>query len=314
MLRRSTNSILLALVFAAALTAIPRPASADASPPPVLELRDGHLQLTEARLSAEWDVSGGKIKPVTLTNVSEHRTCNLAGSALFTVQLGGGGPTIDSSTLTLVGPVAVAPLPAKPDAQCLAERIAGWTATATLLQPGTDSRFDWQLTARTGQNYFRQQLTVHAGKTDLPVARVQLIDWPLDGAQVDGVTPGSPIVSGTLFCGVEHPNAAGDVLTGRARSALERTVPVTPEQPLTVSAVVGVASAGQLRRDFQAYLNQERPPPVRHLPPLQQLVRPGQLHPLRRAGRLGRHQHRRRRNGRQTRRHAQLFPVRRRVG
>jgi hypothetical protein len=252
-----------AFIASVSLTAIvaANPASVSAA----VELRDGHLSLKLDRISAEWSATGGVLKPLSLTDAVDHRVYNLASTSLFTIRVQSadknGMRTIDSSKLQVIVPMVVTSIDARPESSNVSARVPGWQATATLSDPQSDAQFSWRLIARAGQSYARQELTIASGKHNLDVRRVTLIDWPLRFPWVDGSTPGSPIVSGNLFCGVEHPSSLSEIDGGKARCSLERTVAIPPDQTCTISAVVGAAQPGQLRRDFQTYLNNERPRP-----------------------------------------------------
>jgi hypothetical protein len=86
------------------------------------------------------------------------------------------------------------------------------------------------------------------------------VDVEAPGAFVCGTVAGSPIVSGSWFFAVEHP-LSQSVAGRRARASLARALPVKAGQTASASAVFGVTRAGQLRRDFLAYLERERARP-----------------------------------------------------
>ena len=97
----------------------------------------------------------------------------------------------------------------------------------------------------------------------MPIERVQLIDANLPDARVVGSVSGSPIVAGNWFLGFEHPMSHSKVTNGRATAWIDRKLPLRAGQSVTYSAVIGVARAGQMRRDFLAYLERERAHPYR---------------------------------------------------
>jgi len=106
-------------------------------------------------------------------------------------------------------------------------------------------------------------VTVRAVGGDLPISRVELVDLPLAGAAVFGTVAGSPIVAGNLFVGFEDPLSKSRVTQGRATAWVERDLPLRAGQAIMYSSVIGVARAGQMRRDFLAYLELERAHPYR---------------------------------------------------
>ena len=96
---------------------------------------------------------------------------------------------------------------------------------------------------------------------DLPLKHVVMLDdtAPPD-ARVAGECPGSPIVAGTVFMGVEHPFAENTVAAGRVRCAEPVMQPLRPGEKKVVSFVCGrAAERSQVRRAFAAYLERERP-------------------------------------------------------
>ena len=92
---------------------------------------------------------------------------------------------------------------------------------------------------------------------------VVLVDLPAAGATVIGTVKGSPIIIGRWFASTEHPLAASVVDATRARSFITRELPLRPNTTLELSSVIGTTRAGQLRRDFLAYVERERAHPYR---------------------------------------------------
>jgi hypothetical protein len=82
-------------------------------------------------------------------------------------------------------------------------------------------------------------------------------------AHVVGSVAGSPIVAGNFYLGFEHPLSYSTVSNGEAVAGLKRTLPLSADQSITYSSVIGVARSGQMRRDFLAYLELERAHPYR---------------------------------------------------
>ena len=61
---------------------------------------------------------------------------------------------------------------------------------------------------------------------------------------------GISIIAGNWYLGYEHPLADNKINGVGAWGELARELPFRPGAPVAASAVVGVARAGQLRRDF----------------------------------------------------------------
>ena len=64
-----------------------------------------------------------------------------------------------------------------------------------------------------------------------------------------------------MFFGFEHPLSRTTVEAGHLQSFITRTLPLRAGTSVTYSSVIGVASPGQMRRDFLAYIERERPRP-----------------------------------------------------
>jgi hypothetical protein len=129
--------------------------------------------------------------------------------------------------------------------------------------PEIAAHFQWCAIVRPGTDYVRQQLTISALNQDLPIAEVRLLDLADPAAHVDGTVKGSPVVSGNLFYGFEHPLSTSTVAAGRVTLSLFRDLPLLAGQSVSYSSVLGSSRAGQLRRTFLAYLETERPRPYR---------------------------------------------------
>ena len=125
---------------------------------------------------------------------------------------------------------------------------------------------EWTWELRDGSNYVRESLRIdrQAGVPDDGTAsRIDLVGFDSPTAQVIGAVPGSPVVAGNLFAGVEYPMSVSEVIGGHVRCSAERKVPITPGHPVTYSAVIGVAPSGQMRRGFLRYIERERAHPYR---------------------------------------------------
>ncbi|MGB8377777.1 MAG: enterotoxin, partial [Rhodanobacteraceae bacterium] len=172
------------------------------------------------------------------------------------------GKSIDASRFRLEGALACSAIAAKPDAARRADRLAGIALTASLVDPATGLHVAWRALLRDGTSYVREDLRLESTKS-LDLASVSLIDLDLDHAWVDGTASGSPIVADDRFFGFEHPMAEASVIGNRATMTLKRVLPLRAGVATNYSAVFGVVPRGQLRRGFQAYLENERATPFR---------------------------------------------------
>ena len=167
-----------------------------------------------------------------------------------------------ASEFRLDGALACIDIPARPDAARTAERHAGVVLAGTLAHAGTGLRVTWRATLRDGANYVRQELHLESA-SEIDLAQVALLELELDKAWTAGTTTGSPVVADDRFFGFEHPMAETRIDGTHALQFVRRVLPLRAGVPADYSAVLGVAPAGQLRRGFTAYLENERATPFR---------------------------------------------------
>ena len=143
----------------------------------------------------------------------------------------------------------------------------GSTGDETLAGPGGRFTATRRVIRLPGRAYARTIVTAtNTGPEGLALARLVLLDVPAAGlddgaAREVGDLPGSPVVTGRRFLGVEHPLAENHVAGGRVRCVLPVMQPLAPGETVTASLVDGAYRPGQLRRDFLAYLEAERARP-----------------------------------------------------
>ena len=119
-------------------------------------------------------------------------------------------------------------------------------------------------TLRDEANYIRQEVTVQTLREPIELVEVVLLEMRVPQAVVAGRVDGSPVVSESLFFGVEHPAAASTVLgADTVRCSYPYHNAVTAAEPLTLGSVIGVFPPGQRRRGFLHYLERERAHPYR---------------------------------------------------
>lgn len=222
-------------------------------------VQDGRLQLHNAALRFEVAVDGGALVPVALDNRFTGAAHPLSGE-LFRFKRRS-GEALAASKLALEGKPACEPIAAVPGASRAAERAAG-VALHARLRIDDDLVADWRAELRDGSNYVRAVLRLEALR-DADLALVTLLDLALPGGRTVGTVDGSPIAVDDRFFGFEHPMARVRVTDGRANATVRRALPLRAGVPATYSAVFGVTSKDQLRRGFQAYVENERAHPFR---------------------------------------------------
>ena len=228
---------------------------------PVIATQTGDgFQLRNHAIAATVLVTEGKVRDVVVTD-RLHGT-KLRADAPFAILLKDGS-IYDVNTLRLIGSPTKHELTARPEASRLADRLHGEEFDLSLENRDHSLQVVWSLILLDGSSYLRQSLTISAGGHDVPIGRVALIDLTLPGAHVSGSVAGSPIVAGDLFLGFEHPLSQSKVTGNRATAWIERDLPLHAGQSITYSSVIGVARAGQMRRDFLTYVERERAHPYR---------------------------------------------------
>ncbi|MBF0863357.1 MAG: enterotoxin [Gluconobacter potus] len=121
----------------------------------------------------------------------------------------------------------------------------------------------WRVEQRNGSPYLRQILTVIPVKSALHLKAISLFDAHTDVGEVIGDVQGSPVAIEDSYFGIENPLADSLVFNGRSHLSLSQVLPVPAGHELTVSAVGGIVRHGQMRRDFQIYVERERTHPYR---------------------------------------------------
>ena len=171
------------------------------------------------------------------------------------------GSVLQSSNLHMQHPVR-ADIPGGP----AADRLPGKRLCATFTDVRSSGEERWCLLMRDRAHYFRQELTIRAGQSDLAISRVRLLDFYDSEAHISGTVKGSPIVDSGMFFGFEHPLSSSRAESGHVTAFLSLELALRAGQSDTYSSVIGVAPAGQMRRAFLSYLEAERPRPYRPFP------------------------------------------------
>jgi len=187
------------------------------------------------------------------------------GADSFQVVIGD-GHSVAAPNLVEEGVPTLETMAGRPAAVRIAEREPGELLERRFHSADGKFAVRWRAWLRLNSRYARFSAAVtNTAGAPLNVSEVQLIEAALSGARTEGSVNGSPVVASTAFLGVEHPLAANRVSAGRVKCGIPRLNPLPPGATLEVSAVVGFADTGQLRRQFLAYLERERARPFRPL-------------------------------------------------
>jgi hypothetical protein len=218
------------------------------------------FQLENLAIGAKLTVTEDKVNSLVVTD-RMHGT-ELRVVAPFAILLKDGS-IYDAGNLTLTEKPTKRELTPQPDASRFADKLHGEEFDFSLENGDHSLRVVWSLILLDGSSYLRQLFTITALGQDVPIRRIELIDLPLPEARVSGSVMGSLIVAGNLFVGFEHPLSQSKVTGDRATAWMDRDLPLQAGQSITYSSVIGVARAGQMRRDFLAYVERERAHPYR---------------------------------------------------
>jgi hypothetical protein len=140
-------------------------------------------------------------------------------------------------------------------------RATGSQLCTRLFHKPTGLRATWCLVQPTDAHYLRETLDLQATSADVPIAEVRLLDSPQAGAHVVGTVSGSPAVAGNVYFGFEHPLSKIQIVNGSLQALITRSLPLRSGTSVSYSSVIGVAAPDQMRRDFLAYVERERPRP-----------------------------------------------------
>ena len=234
-------------------------ASGPAAGPAAGNVHGSRARLGNHRCEAEWELGAGGL---CLLHMTSPGAPPLGPFPVCTLQIQ--NQPVDLARLRVVQPLRLSPLPVNPSAACLAERIPGRQLTAVLADPSGDWQLHWRALLRDGSHYIRQEITVSAGSSPVPLSEIALFDLPAPAARIVGTVPGSPLtIADRWFCGFEHPLSHSAGQAGRVSAFFTRGLPIAAGHSAVYSSVIGIAAPGQMRRDFLAYIERERAHPYR---------------------------------------------------
>ncbi len=220
----------------------------------------GEYELRGERLTAHFTARNGSLQSVEMVDLQ--RGATLKPGEAFSLKFRD-GLLLAASQMKLEAQPVEGPAEVDPEAPRAAAHLAGRSVCADLRTHDGALRAHWCAILRTGTNYLRQEVTLKAVGQQVDLAEVRMFDFAAPGAQVVGKVPGSPLVDGNFFFGFESPLSSSAVENGRDTAILARTLPLQAGNSITYSSVVGVAAPGQMRRDFLAYVENERAHPYR---------------------------------------------------
>jgi hypothetical protein len=204
----------------------------------------------------------GVLMPDSVTDKNTGEVVKL-GNELFSLLLTN-GTFLHAADFRLIGDVRSEKLAPNPGASRFAERLSGKQLTAELAGADGNLQVTWHAILRDGSRYLRQEFIFTAGKSDVPLSGMLLLDAPMMGAHATGTVDGSPVMTDTAFFGVEHPLSINRGEMGYVRCFLPRGASLGAGDSYQASLVVGFVPRGQARRGFLlGYLERERARPYR---------------------------------------------------
>lgn len=219
------------------------------------------VSLENNQISASWKIHARALRLDCLQDKQSGEKIAVRGE-LFSLTLTN-GDSIPSTALKLSGAVKTELLPGNPGASRFSERLPGKQLTAELVSGDGNLHVTLHAVLRDGSRYLRQEFIITAGKNEIPLNGVMLLETPLVGAHQTGTVDGSPVMTDTAFFGVEHPLSINRGEMNAVRCYLPRGAVLAAGESYSASLVAGFVTKGQTRRDFLAYLERERAHPYR---------------------------------------------------
>ena len=155
-------------------------------------------------------------------------------------------------------------IPGNPQGRRLADRRSGVKITVPFAWETEGLAVTWTAELREGSPYVRILLDICPMQWACPIRMVRVLELSAPDIQQRGSVKGVPATAfgGRLFAGVESPLSFNGEEEGKLVAQISRKTDIPSRTHLNVSAVLGVAAPGQLRRTFQLqYLNEERARP-----------------------------------------------------
>ena len=255
----AVRGVLVAATFAGTLASQICAAVDFPGPPPgrpVAEVTGDRLRLQNQVLSAEWKINGKTLALAEFVNRLSGKSVAGMGPELFEID----APplTLKSSAFAFEDPPRIVKLRPEPKAARVSERSAGRAIVARLQHASSGVVVEWRGELRENSHYVRQVLTLQGPAQAGTIRHLDLLNVRAAEAAVVGDVPGSPVVAGQTFLGVELPMCSPRIAGDTVRWSMDCALRWDAGHPCQFGAVIGVMPAGQTRRAFLAYLERER--------------------------------------------------------
>ncbi len=228
----------------------------------VRALREGdRFSLSNEAMSATWSIQNRSLRWLSATNEFTGTALPIDRSVFELVPKE--GAPLRSVDLKIVGGPFIEEIPSPAASTKAADHLSGKQIRIELEDASSNIHIVWRAQLHDRANYIRQEVTIRVLQEPFLLARINLIDATIPGAEVSGQVKGSPVVAPTWFLGFEHPMSECRVHISHASCWLSRDLPLRPGQSVTYSSVIGATHPSQLRRDFLSYIELERAHPYR---------------------------------------------------
>lgn len=228
-------------------------------PPPgqaEAEIVGGRLRLSNQVLAAEWGVEGKTLRFVGFVNRLSGARVAGVGYELFAIDAPPLG--LRSADFAIEGPPRIEELVPDTKAARVAQHFPGRALVAQLKHAGSGAVVEWRAELRENSHYVRQVLTLRGPVETRTIRSLNALNVKAAGAAIVGSVPGSPVVAGQTFLGVELPMASAQVAGDVVRWQMIGDIRWSAHRPCRFASVFGVLPEGQTRRAFAAYLERER--------------------------------------------------------
>jgi hypothetical protein len=224
--------------------------------------RATEFALANDQVKFSCETKDGVLLPDSLEDKNTGQIVKL-GNEMFSLLLTN-GDFIHAADFKLAGSVDTELLKGNPGASRFAERQSGKQLTAEMVSPDGNIRVRWRGILRDGSHYLRQEFVFQAQQKGVPWSGMMLLEMALIGAHPTGTVDGSPVMTDTMFFGVEHPLSLNRGEMGYVRCFLPRGASLPARGSYSASVVAGFVPKGQSRRGFLlGYLERERAHPYR---------------------------------------------------
>jgi hypothetical protein len=228
--------------------------------------KDKCLTLENRVLAVSWRISDGRLVPENILNKLSAQTLVETNAVLFSLWISEAGGTTRAITSADMAPVrapVIEKIKGDNKAVRAGDRFDGRAVTETLRDAKSGLTVEWRAELREDANYVRSLMKVNGGGSAVKLQKVELLDIRGTNAVAKGQVPGSPVVVGQTFFGIELPFGQNEIRPDGFVGWFSCSLPLEQGKSYSFSSVTGVVPEGQLRRAFLCYLERERARPYK---------------------------------------------------